>query len=451
MRRFPVHIKNIDGTQTACTTFQLWSGLTTNIAEAHICPPYSAITRTDLTNPTGFTADIYYNEPSLIDEIYVFLVHCDGFILPSSGVPCCGDTQPKKQGGYQIRAVKLFCPTPTPTPTPTRAVVCTFEGGVVTVVSGTLPGPTPTSTPPTPTQTSSGPAPTPTHTPPAPTPTHTSTQLDGNCYSLSYSTIPNDLYVRYRSRVDDTVKTELISSLVTMNNGDNTYTVAICVSQITPYNVPVFVQNGVEVQGGDYTWTQGGACTTDSPCFVGPNAGGPIDFTLTPSCVGYAPTGVTITVSNPTGGSGTGYYVVMTSPEGQDTTHYSLPHSYTGLDNYVGNTYAFSVYDGDGTGGNKVLVDGYSCASAPNNTAYVGLVVSSTKPTSSQCLSAVNYSVELNSPSATFCDATTFTNSNFQGLTTGNNYWLCYDGQTRQMFHPSNAGYFQQAGGCQTV
>ena len=65
MRRFPVHIKNIDGTQTACTTFQLWSGLTTNIAEAHICPPYSAITRSNLTNPTGFTADIYYNEPSL--------------------------------------------------------------------------------------------------------------------------------------------------------------------------------------------------------------------------------------------------------------------------------------------------------------------------------------------------------------------------------------------------
>jgi hypothetical protein len=187
MRRFPVHIKNIDGTQTACTTFQLWSGLTTNIAEAHICPPYSAITRADLTNPTGFTADIYYNEPSLIDEIYIFLVHCDGFILPSSGVPCCGDTQPKRQGGYQIRAVKLFCPTPTPTPTPTRAVICTFEGGVATIVTGALPGPTPTSTPPAPTPTHTPPAPTPTHTPPTPTLT-TSGSATSGCATMTTST-----------------------------------------------------------------------------------------------------------------------------------------------------------------------------------------------------------------------------------------------------------------------
>jgi hypothetical protein len=191
MRRFPVHIKNIDGTQTACTTFQLWSGLTTNIAEAHICPPYSAITRSNLTNPTGFTADIYYNEPSLIDEIYVFLVHCDGFILPSSGVPCCGDTQPKRQGGYQIRAVKLFCPTPTPTPTPTRAVICIFEGGTASVVTGTLPGPTPTSTPPTPTQTSTPPTPTQTASEPAPTPTHTTASEAAICqYTVTGSPYP---------------------------------------------------------------------------------------------------------------------------------------------------------------------------------------------------------------------------------------------------------------------
>jgi hypothetical protein len=177
----------------------------------------------------------------------------------------------------------------------------------------------------------------------------------------------------------------------------------------------------------------------------------PITFSATPSCVGYAPTGVTITIDNASGGSGTGYYVVMTSPSGNNTPR-NLPYSYTGLNNYVGNTYAFTVYDSEDTPSDNVaLTQDFSCASAPNNTATANLVIQSTQPTSAQCSLGTSYTFDLGSPSATFCTATTFTASGLTGLGTGNNYWLCYNGQTRQVFHPSNAGYFNVAGGCQTV
>jgi hypothetical protein len=300
-----------------------------------------------------------------------------------------------------------------------------------------------------PLQVSLSPTPTLTKTP-TPTPTIPE-QSNGICYTLTYSTVPNDLYVRYRSKIDDIVKTELITSLESMDNGDNTYTAAICVSQITPYNVPVFVQNGIEISGGNYIWESGGSCTTNGTCFLNDESGGPITFTAVPSCVGYAPTGVTITIDNATGGSGTGYYVVMTSPSGNDTPH-NLPYAYSGLDNYVGNTYAFTVYDSTNTpSSNVALTQDYSCAAAPNNTASANLVIQSTKPNSSQCSSGTPYTFDLGSPAATFCTATTFTALGLTGLGTGNNYWLCYDGQTRQVFHPSNAGYFQSAGGCQTI
>jgi hypothetical protein len=194
-----------------------------------------------------------------------------------------------------------------------------------------------------------------------------------------------------------------------------------------------------------------GSCTSSAGCT---GSGTPITFTATPSCVGYAPTGVTITIANASGGSGTGYYVVMTSPygEGYDNTQHSLPYAYSGLNNYVGNTYAFSVYDSEDTPSNNVaLTQDFSCAAAPNNTAFANLVISSTKPSSSQCSSGTGYTFDLGSPAATFCTATTFTASGLTGLGTGNNYWLCYEGQTRQVFHMSNAGYFQQPTNCQTV
>jgi hypothetical protein len=326
---------------------------------------------------------------------------------------------------------------PTATPTPTSTATPTSTVGVTST-------PTSTSTP-TPTSTAT-PTSTPTSTLTA-TPTATA---NGVCYTLLYSSVPSDLYVRYRSKTDDLVKTELITSLESMDNGNNTYTAAICVSSIAPYNSPVFVQGGIEVSGGNLTWESGGSCTSNGTCFL-PGEPEPITFSVTPSCVGYAPTGVTITINNASGGSGTGYYVKMTSPSGNDTPH-NLPYAYTGLNNYVGNTYAFTVYDSEDTPSNNVaLTQDYSCASAPNNTAFANLVIQSTQPSSAQCSSGTGYTFDLGSPSATFCNATTFTASGLTGLGTGNNYWLCYNGQTRQVFHPSNAGYFQSAGGCQTV
>lgn len=179
----------------------------------------------------------------------------------------------------------------------------------------------------------------------------------------------------------------------------------------------------------------------------------PITFSVTPSCVGYAPTGVTITIDGASGGSGTGYYVKMTSPSGNDEPH-NLPYSYTGLNNYAGNTYAFSVFDSNGTQSNNyVLTEPYNCADAPNNTVMAKFHQGSTAPNSTACANASEYQFELNSPSATFCNATTFvtTSTTLRNLGTGNSYWLCYDGKTRQLFHSSNSYTFQQAGNCQDI
>jgi hypothetical protein len=182
----------------------------------------------------------------------------------------------------------------------------------------------------------------------------------------------------------------------------------------------------------------------------------PITFSATPSCVGYAPTGVTITIANASGGSGTGYYVVMTSPygEGYDNTQHSLPYAYSGLNNYVGNTYAFTVYDSEDTPSNNVaLTQDFSCAAAPNNTATAGFYQGSNAPNSTACSSSTTYQFELGSPSATFCTSNTFitTNNTLRDLGTGNNYWLCYDGKTRRMFHTAGSYTFQQAGSCSDI
>jgi hypothetical protein len=184
-----------------------------------------------------------------------------------------------------------------------------------------------------------------------------------------------------------------------------------------------------------------------------PSEPDPITFSVTPSCVGYAPTGVTITINNASGGSGTGYYVKMTSPSGNDTPH-NLPYAYSGLNNYVGNTYAFTVYDSEDTPSNNVaLTEDYSCAAAPNNTVMAKFHQGSTAPNSTACTNASEYQFTMNSPSATFCDATSFitTSNTLRDLGTGYSFWLCYDGKTRQLFHTSNSYTFAQAGQCQDI
>jgi hypothetical protein len=157
------------------------------------------------------------------------------------------------------------CPTTTvipltPTPTQTQTQTAT--------PSSTL-GSTPTNTPSqtaTPTQTGtpqSTPGSTPTQTP---SPSGESSCL---CYCLTYTTVPNDLYVRYALCGTASVETELIQSLEFLDNGNGTYTACICVRQGGAYQIPVCVQGGIEVTCDPYIWVQGSSCSTSSTCFLG--------------------------------------------------------------------------------------------------------------------------------------------------------------------------------------
>lgn len=105
---------------------------------------------------------------------------------------------------------------------------------------------------------------TPTPTPPA-----------SICYTYTYDgqTPPNGVSVRYRDTTD-TVVTILIASsnpndpvLATMDNGDGTFTAAICVRQGGAYAIPTCVVGGLEQPCPD-TWIEGGSCTTNGECFL---------------------------------------------------------------------------------------------------------------------------------------------------------------------------------------
>lgn len=103
-----------------------------------------------------------------------------------------------------------------------------------------------------------------------PTPTPTSTPVpSGNCFTYTYSSVPSDLYVRYRRFSDNTIVTELINSLETMDNGNGTYTAAICVSNSGTYSVPTCVQYSVEVTCPSPWNNTGCTCTTAGTCFLG--------------------------------------------------------------------------------------------------------------------------------------------------------------------------------------
>lgn len=105
---------------------------------------------------------------------------------------------------------------------------------------------------------------------PQPTPTATPQSAYGYCYSLTYSTIPNDLYVRYRD-MEGVVTTTLIQNLQTMDNGNGTYTTYICVMQGGSYQSPVCVQYSTEVTCDPYLWSTDNCVCTDlngGSCFV---------------------------------------------------------------------------------------------------------------------------------------------------------------------------------------
>jgi hypothetical protein len=54
---------------------------------------------------------------------------------------------------------------------------------------------------------------------------------------------------------------------LSINNGDGTYTAVLCASTISPYNVPVCVQGGLESACGEsISWIQTGSCNLDNQC-----------------------------------------------------------------------------------------------------------------------------------------------------------------------------------------
>lgn len=149
--------------------------------------------------------------------------------------------------------------TGTPTQTPTNTVTQSPSP-----TKGTVPSPTPTNT------TSQTQTPTVTLTPtesPTPTLTNTQTQTqtvtptkqvtptptptkppDCQCWEGTYDeTLPVDLYVRYSRCVDNATRTELISSLPAIDNGDGTFTAKVCINNDGLYSVPRCVQSDVEI------------------------------------------------------------------------------------------------------------------------------------------------------------------------------------------------------------
>lgn len=93
--------------------------------------------------------------------------------------------------------------------------------------------------------------------------------LAGNCWTLTYfnSNPPTNVSVRYRD-INGDVQTTLITNLESMDNGDGSYTAAICVNKAGAYNTPVCVSGGVEVTCDPWIWGMGGECSTSSTCFL---------------------------------------------------------------------------------------------------------------------------------------------------------------------------------------
>ena len=133
------------------------------------------------------------------------------------------------------------------------------------------PSPSPSPSPSPAPSPAPSPSPSPAPSPPPGPPPGPPPSPPGNCYTFTYSSIPSGLEVRYRRYLDDIVTTEPISTLLSTDNGNGTYTAAICVSTIdvgqpSSYDVPVCVQGGLEVVCPSSTWVLEGSCTTEVNC-----------------------------------------------------------------------------------------------------------------------------------------------------------------------------------------
>jgi hypothetical protein len=167
--------------------------------------------------------------------------------------------------GFTITSVVPVCPcvlvifqfiTPTPSVTQTMTSTPTSTSPLVTPTNTTTQTNTPSFTP---TNTA-----TPTMTPTTPE------ECPCNCWSLTYPSgeMPEGLEVRYRDCQLDTVQTQSILSLETIDNLDGTYTANICVQTGGTYNTPVCVSGSTEIICDPFSWVQGGVCCIPADCVI---------------------------------------------------------------------------------------------------------------------------------------------------------------------------------------
>jgi hypothetical protein len=90
----------------------------------------------------------------------------------------------------------------------------------------------------------------------------------GSCYSYTYNSSDDitGISVRWRNISSGNVDTVALSGLESMDNGDGTLTVYLCVQQGSSYASPVFVQGGLEVVFGSGFVSTLVECTSNSTC-----------------------------------------------------------------------------------------------------------------------------------------------------------------------------------------
>jgi hypothetical protein len=97
----------------------------------------------------------------------------------------------------------------------------------------------------------------------APTTTTTTTEAS-NCIQYTYTdnpaNIPVNLAVRYRTCTPGDIVTTPVNELLSIDNGDGTFTYIVCVLQGSSYSTPVCVDGGIEVSC-PVSWEMGGSCT----------------------------------------------------------------------------------------------------------------------------------------------------------------------------------------------
>jgi hypothetical protein len=230
--------------------------------------PYDVFTNIDLVSPvlSDVPRSLFTTSTGLllqeIDDTATSIV------LVSKSDCCTGSTYiPIVDASTTTTSTTTTTTTAAPTTTTTTTTAPTTTSTTTSTTTNNLPtttsttsttttGPTTTSTTST---TTTGPTTTTTTT--STTTSTTTAAYTCTSYDYTYTTVPNDLYVRYSDCTTNTILTVLVNTLPTMDNGNGTYTATICVRDGSSYSVPVCVQNLIEIICPDgNTWVAAEGC-----------------------------------------------------------------------------------------------------------------------------------------------------------------------------------------------